>query len=62
MNNLATQINTKQIELDMQLERVVQLGRELQALIDQEDQAARPPSPRSHTTRTRHTAARPAAK
>ena len=62
MNNLATQINTKQIELDMQLDHVVRLGRELQALIDQEDQAATETSPRGHGRHTRRTAARPAGK
>ena len=37
MENLQTRIRTKQIELDMQLERAVHIGWELQALIDQED-------------------------
>lgn len=62
MNNLATQINTKQIELDMQLDHVVRLGRELQALIDQEDQAATAPSPRVPGRHTRRTVARPTRK
>ena len=55
MQNLKTQIRTKQIQFDMKLEEAVLIGQQLQQLHDQQEALENPPpaSPSPTVTRAR---------